>query len=875
MIWFGMKPLRAFLFSISPSGEWSSTAFRELEPLLDATHKALALESASAAIHIGFWRPETIKVSELAQLWKGALLISEAAVGAFPPPLTVSRTSVGQVEGVAFRVALNGFGYQIEDPSPILSEKHSMLHQKIEVDKFTPRGWVAKLIAEKPEYEKILHNVHIWDDASYQENEPNLGSDERLAIALLRFRLITGTTVSQKNILDNLHACPHWFLDDELKFLELNLRMRNVCNANSLITVGNFATKGLSGLLKLPNLGHGSVYDMGTLLWKAFINGDALQRKNWSDPDFISDDLRHAPIPAKAALEGSDSFGSLTNRKSENITSGFVDAAQVLTEQERGIWAARIGFRCKSQTLQLIADDIGVTRERVRQIEAKIYRRVGSHIFWKQLAVRISTHLDDRTSSLMLNGISAVDPWFKGAEDLKEPLRQVFNHILKNEFSILDINESPVITRLTLSEWEKAITLGKTLLREMADKKVSEDYAQVQIESILVGAGKELRNDLWSIVKTIPLWATNPDGHRIIVGYGRTAEDVVAAVLVNAGHPLHFSEIYQRAKLISGKEHEERALHNAAHNVAVLYSRGTYGFLSHCPLSPNELALIEVEIEDIAEDNPIHKQWHSADLLDELLERGLDFDGKLTKYIINIALRNSNSFSYMRRMVWGYKSSWKPSASSRLDIRQAVTALLEDAGQPLTISEIRERLQDDRGLGNHFQIHPEGNLISLGLGLWGLANRDIEASDPDALVDQLVSHLQASQEGMHSSEVSKLLGDISESDANAIICLAKHKGIRRDNSQYVYPSSWEGSRRIGPGLAVLDVLDAHPQGVSIEKIRMEVNRLTKRDINPAFISHLLAQSDYASYDSEAELWRGSDDPEDDMDEDEKEGSKEA
>ena len=44
-----MKPLRAFLFSCGPSGEWSSSAFRELEPLLEATKAALATESASAA----------------------------------------------------------------------------------------------------------------------------------------------------------------------------------------------------------------------------------------------------------------------------------------------------------------------------------------------------------------------------------------------------------------------------------------------------------------------------------------------------------------------------------------------------------------------------------------------------------------------------------------------------------------------------------------------------------------------------------------------------------------------------------------------------------------------------------------------------------
>lgn len=856
-----MKPLRAFLFSSSPSGEWSSTAFRELEPLLEAVHQALSVEEASAAIHVGFWRPETTKIAELAQKWSGALLLSEAAIGALPPPVKVSHASVGEVEGIFFRIALDGFGYQIDDPSPSLPKKPPTIDPSVADGTFAARGWVEQLITEKPEMDATLRTVGIWDEESYREKESLLSTDERLALALDRFRTVAGVKPNQTNILDNLHACPNWFLNVELRFLNMTVRTRNVCAAHNLTTIGDLATKGYRGLLKLQNMGQGSVHGLSTLLWETFIHGDALKRKKWLGADAPNDGPHYVRRPdtvefnLPAATVAELTPAAAPEPSIESVFDGFIYAAQALTEKERHIWAARLGFRCPQQTLQVTAEQIGITRERVRQIEVKIYRKVGRNAFWKHLKEKLSDHLDDRTSPLLLNGISAVDPWFKGVDELKEPLKEVFNHVLHDEFSILDLGETPVITRLPLNQWEEAVNTGKALLREMVSENVSEDYARVQISALLTQRGEELRDELWATVRPFAMWATRPDGQTTLIGYGRTAETVVAAILESAGHPLHYKEIYLRSKLVSDREHDERRLHNAASNVAVLYNRGTYGLLSHCPLTPKELALIEAEVEDIAAGSEPTKQWHTSELLDELLERGFDFDGKLTKYIVNIALRNSKTFSNMRRMVWGYKESWQASAASRLDMRQAVMALLEEAGRPLSTLEIRERLEGDRGVNEHFQIHPQGNLVRLGTGLWGFADRDIKVKNPDTLLQNLADHLNATQEGVHKSEVAAVLGDIDEGDAQALLGLVKHKGMRRDRAQYVYLSEWGGARRVWPADAVEQVLDAHPQGVSIEKIRLEVNRLTKREMNPIYISQLLIHTEGANYDAENELWR--------------------
>lgn len=848
-----MKPLRAFLFAKGSGEDWASTPFRELEPLIDAARLALRLDGESAAIHIGFWRPETERIAELARQWPGKILLSQAVIGALPPPARSSDSHVGDVDGLRFHLALEGFGYEMEDPNPHQGLKRRPISNPLNnTEGYVPRGWVEQLLLKKPELEESLEAAGIWDEESYHDGEINLEFKPRLDLALHRYHLLVGAAPSSNTILQTLHACPRWLLGDELHNLDLTVRMRNVVVSHKFTTIADLHKTGYAGLFKLPNLGRGSIEGLGVLIWRCFQFGDPLRRqqKNIS-PDTYWPLVQDQSTPNLPPIEKAQESEAAAVK---DLTDGFAEATQLLKPNERGILAARLGYQCVPQTLHQIAEQIGLTRERVRQIEVSIYKKIRHHRFWRELADRLTQHLDGRKTPLLFHGISAIDPWFRGIEDLRHPVQEVFDHLLQNRFAVIDVGETAVITYVTQNEWNDAIAAGKVLLREMVPQRVNEDFARFQVEALLSDKGEALRGDLWSLVRSFALWAKRPDEPALLTGYGHTAEAVVVAVLEESGHALHFSEIHRRATLISQKPHEKRRLHHAARVVAVLYRRGTYGLLSQCPLSERDLALIAAEVEDICSGSDSERQWHTSELLDELLERGLDFNGQLTKYIINIALRDSETFAYMKRMVWGYREHWTDSAASRLDMRQAVMALLEEAGRPLSTLEVREGLRIGRGVNAHFQIHPTGNLIRMGSGLWGLADRDVNIPNPDELLDRLVMNLEKTQQGVHVSEVGKLLGGLKDEDTHALIGLIKRKGMRTDRGQYVHLAGWEGSRRVWPTDAVEQAIDAFPQGASIEQIRIEVNRLTRRDIDPIYISQLLSHIEDVSYSTETELW---------------------
>jgi len=224
---------------------------------------------------------ETQKIAAIAQAWPGTLLLSDAAIGSLPPPVIVSSLPVGDVDELSFRLALSGFGYEIADPSaPSVTNLQSVATPALDaLGVFEPRGWVEKMLEAMPQIEQTLRNADIWDDESYIANEHELETSTRHVIGMTRYTLIAGEKPSASGILNNLHACPPWFLNEKLQNLDTTVRMANVFKGNNLWTVAHIAEKGYNGLLRLPNLGQGSVHGIGRLLYEALINRESFAQE--------------------------------------------------------------------------------------------------------------------------------------------------------------------------------------------------------------------------------------------------------------------------------------------------------------------------------------------------------------------------------------------------------------------------------------------------------------------------------------------------------------------------------------------------------------------------------------------------------------------
>jgi len=858
-----MRPIRAFLFSQGENGQWSCQVFRDFEPLTEAVIAANCEKQYPVGVHVGFERPDTESVAELLCKQEGLVYLSNGAVGTMPLPVKANAVSIGSAGECTFHAAIDGFGYKLEISDDASSNSLVTQPKTPVLENISPRGWVAVLSKHIPELALKLSEAKIWDEDSYLLRESDLDLDTRYLSGLRRYEILESEQPNPLTFIDHLKSAPPWLLNAPIALLNLSVRSNNVCAAHELKTIGDFAKYGLKGLYKLPNLGQKSVHEISREMVHLFTTGHPLKavetKLEWVIPARLGGPGSESESESDDNTNEYDTKESthprIVARTSANITDGLVEAGQNLDQNERGIWAARMGFRCEAMTFQQISDQIGLTRERVRQIEVKIYKKVRSHPFWDELSSKVSEHLRGRSTPLFLNGLSAIDPWFEGVDDLVNPLRQLSDNIARLGFHILTWNNAPVISRMSQTQWHEAIDDAKSTLMTIAEQNLSERDALSQAAGAVIGKGEDMREALLEEVSKFCVWSALPDGSRILTGFGKSATALVAGLLQASDTPLHIDEIQSRIRANSSYEATNASnIRRAASEVCMLYGRGTYGLMKHCPLNASQMLAIRAEAEDIVAGGAPSKQWHSSELYNELLNRGFSYDGKLDKYIINIALANSSSLVYLRRMIWGVRGEWKDSADARLDVKQAIVSLIESEGKPMTTAQIRSKLIEDRGLNIHFQIWATSPLVRLGPGVWGLEGRDVDMEKAGATAYRLLKELSARQEGMHVSEAAAFLGLGSEDEISMLTSIGNKDGLRMDKGQYCYLQPWGESRRISVWEAATSTLKDHPQGLPRSELQMYVERIAKRKVDRQQLSGILQNID-AVYDTPSGLWK--------------------
>ena len=327
----------------------------------------------------------------------------------------------------------------------------------------------------------------------------------------------------------------------------------------------------------------------------------------------------------------------------------------------------------------------------------------------------------------------------------------------------------------------------------------------------------------------------------MLVSYGRNVEALIEPILSTSEHPLHYSEIAHRIAEAYGKSFKVRNgnVQNALVKSALLYGRGIFGLLKHCPLSADELELVRKESQEIIALGSRGRQWTCAELVDILTEHGLDFDGQLNHYILNIALRDSPELTNLGRFVWTQSTEAPLGSAHRINMQQAVISLLMQAGKPMSNSEIKEALRKDRGIGQHFQINPSGSLIQVGEGRWGLIERDLalNAAEQAQLIDVLEKMLRDRNAGIHISEIAYCLEGIFEpasriKDPGVLFAIAQQSNIMRKSvGGYLFLSKWGEPRRLNQSQAILEALkQSGEHGLTANEIVKSASTLLGREI---------------------------------------------
>lgn len=399
---------------------------------------------------------------------------------------------------------------------------------------------------------------------------------------------------------------------------------------------------------------------------------------------------------------------------------------------------------------------------------------------------------------------------------------------------------------------------------------MSDDNEHMALSSLF--KGEELRPELWAAITPHARFACVDKGEPVLVTYGRGVEYLVGAILANSDRPLHYTEIARKITEKFDRPIEARYAHAATSRVGLLYGLGTYGLMKHFPLSDDEADLVVAETEDLIESGKAERQWHCGEICEELAKRGVDFEGRLNPYVVNIALQRSKVLACLGRLVWTMAAGRILTIAHRIGVLQAIVSFLRDEGRPMSYQEIREKLTKERGLSDYFQIVSRGSLIHLGHGLWGLLDRDLPLTESEqkAIFDEIEKVLRQRQSGLHVTEIVGALNKTKELaeriDSTTLIALAQRSGqMRVSYGQYLYLAEWGEPRRMQHADAVKTALTQSSNGLRIQEIAEAASVLIGRPINSQSI-HGCLSSIGAEWSEKTGRWSLADTTEENSDE---------
>lgn len=255
-----------------------------------------------------------------------------------------------------------------------------------------------------------------------------------------------------------------------------------------------------------------------------------------------------------------------------------------LNEKEKRSITGRFGLTGRKETLSLIGKDLGLSRERIRQIEKNSLRKLRLD-FNKNYKNKI----DEIINLFEKNGGIAVDDNI-GEDFIKIAGNYKFaKNYLRLAFSIISEIESVDESSDLLSGWridkvskEKIISINKKVIEYLKDIDLPKDFSALRAE--VVGIEKEPKE----LVKSaIMLSAKIVEAKNGMIGLKswpsvnpRNVRDKIYYVLKTGGKPMHFKDITEEiAKLkFDHKKVVQATVHNEliADKRFVLIGRGIY-----------------------------------------------------------------------------------------------------------------------------------------------------------------------------------------------------------------------------------------------------------------------------------------------------------
>lgn len=567
-----------------------------------------------------------------------------------------------------------------------------------------------------------------------------------------------------------IHACVP---DVRVSELRLSARSRRVLEEHAIDTLGVLETYDDQDLLALDTFGLRSLRDVVEAV-------ESLHAfETWVDSD---------PRAAEQSGVVSHESGRAALPPDMTLRRSLSRTLQRLTPNQRAIIEGRLGAAGQPVTLRALGDTVGLTRERVRQIELHQIRTIIDEEVWDdEMRARLDAALSRRDSPLSLRLLVAMDGWFDGFEDHLDFLSGVIHAFGDDQYHCWDLDGvGRIVSRIDGEQWTQMSGRLSSVLEQVADRelRVSDvrEYASMIASS---DNAPELASTLaeWFLSEAVLSGEDDRQDARVISQSGSIA-DLCISVLRQSEVPMHYTEVHRMMEAHRAQPVDVRRVHGVLSRGALLYGRGCFGLMKHLGLDDTIRIELANAVQEVLDGGSSGRQWHCEELLDILSEEGVKLPTEMTPYKLSILLHGVSGLEYLGRLVW-MRTDIAESSAGRRHVADLVEDAIRDAGQPLSAEEIWEAVAEHRGTSGYRLVPETSRVIRVSRGVFGLLDRDLGLSTSNLEEwQECVSKAISCAESLDIDDIKALQGScasdlLRESDARLLgRVAAKMIGLR-------------------------------------------------------------------------------------------------